>query len=197
MFQFLTRAATLQFVRTMRWRYDDGIRFIAGRIFANARRALPHWVAVRIGRAIGLPRTGNGACKGEGRLLVALECGGLEAADRRRSRCSSKQVGWLLSLEQVGLLSLSKQVGLLPSPKQVGLLSSKQVGLLSSSMQGRLLLIGTLNLFRIASDLLLRFSDAADGLLSMFSICFFLSLGLDVPTRVAKALASAKISFFM
>ena len=92
-FHLLGETEAFQFIRSMRCRHDDRIRFIAGRIFANARRALSHWLAIRIGRNIGCPRAGSGASQREGRLLVALECGGLEAADRRRSRCSSKQVG--------------------------------------------------------------------------------------------------------
>ena len=56
----------------MRCRYDDGIRFIAGRIFANARRALSHWIAIRIGRDIGCPRTGNSACQRRGQVVLSL-----------------------------------------------------------------------------------------------------------------------------
>ena len=67
-FHLLVETEAFQFIRSMRCRHDDRIRFIAGRIFANARRALSHWLAIRIGRNIGCPRAGSGASQREGRL---------------------------------------------------------------------------------------------------------------------------------
>ena len=95
MFQLLhlfVKTEASRCVRSLRLRYDNRNRFIARRIFSNARRALSTWIAIRIIRSFGIPRAGVGACEREGGLLIAMECGDLRAADRCSSRCSSEQV---------------------------------------------------------------------------------------------------------